>query len=52
MVATSVRYDVPGARLIGWLIAIVPPSFVKAFVAGATKAWEPMSLPKTSAAFL
>ena len=27
-----------------------PPSLVKALVAGSTKAWEPMSLPKTNAA--
>src|SRR5260370_37591870 len=49
---TSVRYEVPGVRLIGWLMAVVPPGLVNALVAGVTKACEPMSLPKTSAARL
>src|SRR5438132_8038699 len=51
MAATSVRYE-EAPSLIGWLIAILPPSLVNAFVAGSTKAWEPMSSPNTSAAFL
>src|SRR5260370_35078784 len=50
--ATSVRDDVRGVRLIGWLIAIVPPSMVNALVAGGTKGGEPMWFPKTSAAFV
>src|SRR2546425_5275727 len=49
--ATSVRYE-EAPSLIGWLMAIFPPSLVNAFVAGSTKAWEPMSSPNTSAAFL
>ena len=38
-----------GRGAIAWLIVTVAPRAWRAFMAGPTKAWEPMSLPKTSA---